>query len=319
MTATNERLTLATCERRRQPGRRVQGIAATLLPYTADGCIAEAEFVRHLQATDAAGLRNAVNMDTGYVNLLDDGERERVLELTREALGAGTPFVAGAYIEGRDGDPVALYRREMERIRRFGGTPILFQTARLHDASPAEKVAFYRQICEGFEEVYAFELGRMFAPNGEIWDLETFRGIMDIEAIRAAKHSSLDPALELERLELRDRRRPEFRILTGNDLAINMIEFGSDYLLGLATFCPEKFAERDRLWAEGDPAYYALSSALQALGSVGFRAPVPAYKHSAAVFLRLTGRVASSEPHPANPRRPEWEADLLQPFATRLG
>ncbi len=27
-----------------------------------------------------------------------------------------------------------------------------------------------------------------------------------------------------------------------------MIEYGSDYLLGLASFAPEKFAERDRLW-----------------------------------------------------------------------
>ena len=27
-----------------------------------------------------------------------------------------------------------------------------------------------------------------------------------------------------------------------------MIEYGSDYLLGLASFAPDKFAERDRLW-----------------------------------------------------------------------
>jgi len=53
-------------------------------------------------------------------------------------------------------------------------------------------------------------------------------------------------------LALRDELRPDFRIYTGNDLGIDMIEFGSDYLLGLAAFCPEKFAERDRLWAEGD-------------------------------------------------------------------
>ena len=47
------------------------------------------------------------------------------------------------------------------------------------------------------------------------------------------------------------------QIYTGNDLGINMIEYGSDYLLGLATFAPESFAERDRLWEAGDPAYYA--------------------------------------------------------------
>jgi hypothetical protein len=61
------------------------------------------------------------------------------------------------------------------------------------------------------------------------------------------KHSSLDRLIELDRLALRDLHRPDFRIYTGNDLGINMIEYGSDYLLGLASFTPEKFAERDRL------------------------------------------------------------------------
>ena len=316
---TPTQLTLANCTARIRPGRQIDGIAAALLPYDAQGRIAEEDFARHLQATHGAGLRNAVNMDTGYVNLLTDEEKERVLDLTRQALGEGTPFVAGAYIEGQEGDVVALYRREMERIRAYGGTPILFQTARLHGASSAEKVDLYRAICQGFDAVYAFELGQVFAPCGEIWDLDTFQGIMDIPAIRGAKHSSLDPALELQRLELRDRRRPDFQIFTGNDHVINMVEYGSDYLLGLATFCPEKFGERDHLWAEGDPAYYELSAALQYLGAAAFREPVPAYKHSAATFLKLTGRISTAAPHPDAPRRPEWEADLLRTCATRLG
>ena len=99
----------------------------------------------------------------------------------------------------------------------------------------------------------AFELGSMFAPNGEIWNSETVRRLMDIPEMKGMKHSSLDRILELERLALRDAHRPDFRIYTGNDLGINMIEFGSDYLLGLAAFAPEKFAARDRLWEAGDP------------------------------------------------------------------
>ena len=66
-----------------------------------------------------------------------------------------------------------------------------------------------------------------------------------------------------------------------------MIEYGSDYLLGLATLAPEKFGQRDRLWESGDAAYYEVSHALQYLGNVVFRNPVPAYKHSAAVFLQM--------------------------------
>jgi 4-hydroxy-tetrahydrodipicolinate synthase len=106
---------------------------------------------------------------------------------------------------------------------------------------------------------------------------------------------------------------------TGNDLGISMIEYGSDYLLGLATFAPEKFAERDRLWEQGDAGYYALSDALQYLGNVAFREPVPAYKHSAAVFLHLIGHAPSSLTHPRNIQRPPWEGEMLKDCARRLG
>jgi len=143
--------------------------------------------------------------------------------------------------------------------------------------------------------------------------------LMEIPEIKGMKHSSLDRLTELRRLELRDSVRPEFRVYTGHDLGIDMIEYGSDYLLGLATFAPEKFAGRDRMWEAGDPAYYALSDALQYLGNVAFRDPVPAYKHSAAVFLHLTGRIPSSSTHPKNAQRPAWEAGILADCTRRLG
>src|SRR6266446_5648555 len=312
-------MTIESMIEKRKLQRTVEGIAAALLPFEADGTVAVEGFQRHLVATRRAGLMNAVNMDTGYVNYLSDAEKLDVLRWTREALGPGVAFVAGAYIEGQAGDVVSLYRREMERIVEFGGVPILFQTARLHGKSAEEKAAAYRTICRGFPRVLAFELGPMFAPNGEIFDEETVRRLMDIPELAGIKHSSLDRMVELGRLALRDAHRPEFQIYTGNDLGINMIEYGSDYLLGLATFAPEKFAERDRLWAAGGPAYYAVSDALQYLGNVAFRDPVPAYKHSAAVFLHLAGRIPSDLPHRQNPKRPPWEREILQDCARRLG
>jgi dihydrodipicolinate synthase/N-acetylneuraminate lyase len=309
---------IETLLERKQPRRKVQGIAAALLPYEADGRIAEGAFAMHLKATHRAGLINAVNMDTGYVNYLSDAEKKNVLRWTRGALGKDVPFVAGAYIENDEGDVVALYRRQMDAIVGFGGIPILFQTQRLHGKSSKEKTAIYKAACSGHEYVLAFELGRMFAPNGEIFEEETVRRLMDIPEIKGIKHSSLDRRLELKRLALRDAHRPDFVIYTGNDLGIDMIEYGSDYLLGLATFAPEKFAERDQLWEAGDPQYYALSDALQYLGNVAFRDPVPAYKHSAAVFLHYVGRTPSDLTHPKNPRRPPWEAEILSDCARRL-
>jgi dihydrodipicolinate synthase/N-acetylneuraminate lyase len=303
---------------RLRPRREVQGIAAALLPFDTNRQIAVEAFQEHLRATHKAGLMNAVNMDTGYVNYLDDEEKRNVLKWTRDALGSGAPFVAGAYVERSEGNIVSLYRREMDRITELGGIPIVFQTARLHGQPAREKIRVYREICTGFPAVLGFELGAMFAGNGEIFDDDTVRGLMDIPEMKGMKHSSLDRMLELRRLELRDALRPDFRIYTGNDLGINMIEYGSDYLLGLATFTPERFAERDRLWAAGDPRYYALSDALQHLGNVAFRAPVPAYKHSAAVFLHLMGRIPSSLTHLQNPQRPDWEAALMRECADRL-
>jgi 4-hydroxy-tetrahydrodipicolinate synthase len=304
---------------RKRPYRKVQGIAAALLPFETSGRVAVEAFQNHLRATHSAGLMNAVNMDTGYVNLLSEADKLDVLRWTREALGGNVPFVAGAYIEGQDGHVVTLYRTQMEAIVAHGGIPILFQTSRLHGKTSAEKAAAYAAASQGHSQVLAFELGTMFAPNGEIFDEETIRRLMDIPQIKGMKHSSLDRLTELSRLEFRDARRPDFLIYTGNDLGIDMIEYGSDYLLGLATFTPEKFAERDRLWATGDPAYYALSDALQYLGNIAFRDPVPAYKHSAAVFLQLTGRIPTSLTHANNTKRPKWEAEILRDCARRLG
>jgi 4-hydroxy-tetrahydrodipicolinate synthase len=299
--------------------RKVEGIAAALLPFEADGRVAVEAFQRHLVATRRAGLTNAVNMDTGYANHLSDAEKRDVLRWTREALGPGARFVAGAYVEGRQGEVVSLYRRQMDEIVEAGGIPILFQTSRLHGRPAREKIETYAAACKGYDHVIGFELGQMFAPNGEIWDEETVRGMMEISELKGMKHSSLDRVTEMNRLELRDRVRPDFRVYTGNDLGINMIEYGSDYLLGLATFAPEKFAERDRLWESGHPDYYALSDALQHLGNVAFRAPVPAYKHSAAYFLHLLGRIPSSRTHPSAPTRPAWEPEILRDCAKRLG
>ena len=312
-------MTVEELLKRQQPRRKVQGIAAALLPYERDGRIAVDAFTSLLISAHQAGLMNAVNMDTGYVNFLTGAEKHDVLGWTRQALGPGIPFVAGAYIEHDEGDDiVTLFRRQIDSILSFEGVPILFQTSRLHGKSPATIAATYREISRGYSHVLAFELSPIFAGNGEIFDVETIRRLMDIPEIKGMKHSSLNRSLEVERLALRDARRPDFRIYTGNDLGINMIEYGSDYLLGLAGFAPEKFGARDRLWETGDAEYYAASDALQNLGNVAFRGPVPAYKHSAAVFLNLIGRIPSDRTHPKNPRRPPWEAEIMEDCARRL-
>src|ERR1700712_1123309 len=114
-------------------------MAAVLLPFDTAGNIAEDAYTACLRETVAVGLTPAVNMDTGYVNLLTDAEKERVLQLAQQTL-QGAPFVAGAFIEGQEGEVVDLYRNEIARIADYGGTPILFQTSRLHNMPVATVV-----------------------------------------------------------------------------------------------------------------------------------------------------------------------------------
>jgi hypothetical protein len=142
--------------------------------------------------------------------------------------------------------------------------------------------------------------------------------VMEIPQVVGVKHSSLRRAPEWARLALRDRRRSGFLVLTGNDLAIDMVRWGSDYLLGLSTFAPAEFARRDQLWADGDPATLAVDDALQALGAVAFRDPVPAYRHDAALVWHRRGWAPSSRVHPSSPTRPPGEAELLALLLDRL-
>lgn len=301
-----------------KPNRKTTGYAACLLPFEQDGSISRDAFQAAVERTTAAGLGCAVNMDTGYANYLEEAERKLILELTRETIAGRRDFIAGAFVEGLEGDLVSLYRTQMDDIVAHGGTPILFQTTRFHSWKPSEIVDLYSQVCSGYESVIGFELGSMFAPNGMIFCEETIRGLMEIPALKGIKHSSLDRGVELRRLQIRDEIRPDFKIFTGNDLAIDMTEYGSDYLLGLAAFCPELFALRDKYWLDGDERYDALTDAIQYLGNVSFRAPVPAYKHSCAVFQNLIGRCPSKLTHPKSAKRPDWEAEIMADCAKRL-
>ena len=160
---------------------------------------------------------------------------------------------------------------------------------------------------------------RLLRISAQVYNsLDEYERLLDVERLLGAKHSSLDRVQEIERLEIRDRRRPEFRVYTGNDLAIDMVMYGSDYLLGLSTFAPDYFALRDRLWEEGDARFHELNDLLQYLGQLTFRPPVPAYRHSAAQFLHLRGWLESDDTHPEAVRRPQSDLPILRDILARL-
>ena len=303
-----------------RPRRRLTGISAILLPFTESGDVDFEGLSWHLGRTDEAGLMPAVNMDTGFGHLIDESTKRRVLEITRSVLG-DAPFAAGAFVTDSPGSPFQAdaYKRQIDAIQEFGGTPVIFQSYGLIEQSGPDIVASYEAIAAGCDRFIGFELTRELAPFGSIYDLDTYRGLMQIPQCIGAKHSSFHREPEWERLRLRDELRPDFKVFTGNDFAIDMVMYGSDYLLGLSTFAPDLFARRDAMWAAGDPAFYELNDQLQYLGFFAFRSPGPGYKHSAAQFLKLRGWIDCDRTHPQSPQRPDSDLEVLRELGRRLG
>lgn len=283
-----------------RPGRSIVGMSAILLPHRSSIEVDWAAFEAHVTRTADAGLTPAVNMDTGFVHLLTAEQRADVLSRTRSL---GVEFVAGAFDEA-----------DVEAVQALGGTPVLFPSEHTADVVPA-----YQRVAESADRFLGFELSPVFHPDGRIWDLETYRAVLDIPQCVGAKHSSLQRPPEWDRLRLRDEVRPEFLVLTGNDLAIDMVMYGSDYLLGLSTFAPAEFAARDQAWADGDvDRFHQLNDVLQWLGTTAFRTPVPAYRHDAALFFQLRGWAESDATPEGAPRRPAWERELLSSALSAL-
>lgn len=302
-----------------RPRRKITGVSAILLPFLDDGAIDWVGFDRHVEATFDAGLSPAINMDTGYANLIDEATRVETLHRCK-AIASGRSFIGGVFVGDRPGDRFdrSAYTRGIDEVQSHSGMPILFQSFGLTSGNDDEVFSAYASLAEHCEAFYAFELGEVFAPFGKIYSLELYERLIKLPQCLGAKHSSLDRTLEWQRLQIRDRVRPEFLVLTGNDLAIDMVMYGSDYLLGLSTFHPAAFAARDRLWAEGDERFYQLNDLLQYLGTFAFRRPVPAYKHSAAMFLKLRERIDCDPTHRQSPSRPQSDREVLLQIANDI-
>jgi dihydrodipicolinate synthase/N-acetylneuraminate lyase len=302
-----------------RPRRGVAGTSEVLLPFDASGAVAWEDFSAHVARTAEAGLVPAVNMATGYVGQIDRATREAVLDRTRAVLDGGS-FVAGAFVADLPGAAFDLraYASEAEGIQKRGGVPVILQSYGLTGQAPDAVLRAYREIGKYCPRFLASEVGTVVAPYGSVYDPETFVQLMEVPQCIGARHGSMSRTLEWERIRLRDAHRPEFGLLTGNDLAIDMVMYGSDHLMGLSTFAPDAFARRDALWAAGDPSFYELNDVLQYLGAFAYRDPVPAYRHSAAQFLRLRGWVASDAPHPEGLARPASDLPVLQALLERL-
>ena len=286
-----------------RPGREIVGMSAVLLPMEEGGTDPDwIAFDAHLTRTVTAGLIPAVNMDAGYAHLLDAAGKRHILDRTETI--AGDRFVAGAFdVE------------EALEVRSHGATPIILP----NDPLAGDVVVGYEELADMLDRFIGCELSPALHPAGRIWDLATYEQVLKIERCVGAVHASLERAPEWERVRLRNEKRPDFLVLSGNELATDMVTYGSDYLLALSTMAPDLFAKRDKLWADGDPEFYELDDALQHLGNVAFRPPVAAYRHSMAIFLCLRGWLTTDSVPVGVPCRSALDVDLLKVCGQRLG
>lgn len=104
------------------PNRKIEGHSAILLPFTPNGAVDWDAFCAHIARTAAAGLTPAVNMDTGYANLIDEKIRVEALRRTQETL-SGSDFTAGAFVLSQVENAYApeAYYRQIESIQAYGG------------------------------------------------------------------------------------------------------------------------------------------------------------------------------------------------------
>jgi dihydrodipicolinate synthase/N-acetylneuraminate lyase len=299
-------------------GRTIRGASAVLLPM-ADGTTPDWDaLAAHLGRTIEADLVPAVNMDTGFGPYLDDASRERVLALTSSLT---VDFIAGVHVDDSPGDPldIDLAVRRAAQVASSGAVPILFPSFGAAGSDDDGLVELHRRVGAEVDRFLGFELGPMFHPAGTLFTDEVFEAILGIDGAVGLKHSSLRRETEWRRIRSRDRLRPGFALMTGNDLAIDLVVHGVDYLLGLSTFDPGAFAARDAAWSDGDHArFWELNDLLQYLGMFAFRAPVPAYRHDAAMYLHHRGLLADGNTHERSPRRDSSDLPVLADIAERL-
>ncbi len=293
----------------RGPGRTPHIIAALSVPVDEAGEIDFEVFARDLERTAGYGIEPAVLMDTYQINYCTLDQQVRGLEIAREVMD-GRTFTAGVYVEDEisgDGieDIVRAYRDKIEQLeQQYGASPIIFQTERLKDADAATVVRVYEGLAEASRGgLKAFELSPVFAPNGWMFPDDALVEILAGDKWAGAKHSSLDPSMEW--VLLRKVHRIGKKLYTGNDYDFaSMIFNGSDALLGIATFMPDKFRELADASRDGDLARYLdLGCRMEFLGRVAFQPPVPAYKHSAAMVKKMRGWYPTDYVLPDNPLR----------------
>ena len=159
-----------------RPRRKITGMSAILLPLCSNGDIDWIGFRNHVEKTTSAGLVPAINMDTGYANLITEEIRIRALDEAKTVLNSA-PFVAGVFVSDSPDSPfdAEAYRRGIKPITQRGGLPIFFQSFGLVSQSDAQIAEAYQTLAKDVDRFLAFELGSMVCARSTACELSEQR------------------------------------------------------------------------------------------------------------------------------------------------
>lgn len=304
------------------PGRRPDGLAPVLLPYTAEGTIHWDGFAHLLGRAVSSGLTPAITTGVGAADVLTPTDRAEVLATTGAALG-GRSFAAGVRAEpGADGgfDPSRL-AGAVDAVGRHGGVPVLLPSPTLAELGTDELLGLVAWMGEWCDRLLVADLPPERWDGGRHLGLDAFAALLEVPACIGVVDGSWSRTHEWERLRLRDEERPEFRLYSANVLGVDQVLYGADHALDLAAAVPDALADRDEVLASGDPGIVERHDALQALATLVFRPPFPAARHRLAIALRLRGWLAADHVHPELDRAEDVRAEqlLIAPALDRLG
>ena len=177
-----------------KPKRTITGMSAILLPFQENGAIDWDGFADHVERTVAAGLTPAINMDTGFGNLIDDDTKAKALKVTGAITGR-KQCIAGAFVGDAAGAEFDLdaYRRAIDPILKGGETPIVFQSHGLTAQPGPEIVESYRRIGDHCGRFLGFELSRQFRPVRRYLRPRHLRGTARCEGVHRGQALLIAP------------------------------------------------------------------------------------------------------------------------------
>lgn len=290
-----------------------------VVPFDEVGDPDWASFARHIARVAKVGLTPGVSMTMADPALLRTDLQVGAIYQAEEAL-AGAAFYAGVHVLDDPGDWFNLdrYRRQAEVVVNHGGTPIIFPSHGLVALPDDEWLKVMAEVGRDLDRFLVGDVGQRRLGFGRLRSIDAYIALLRNRQCIGIAHQSLSRVDEWDRMARHAALRPDFRLISLNERAIDMGIYGSDYLLFGASMVPERFAQRDALWLESDREFFELNDQLQYLSAFTSREPIGGQAHSVLQFMKLRGWIASSDLPQGAIMRPETDLAILEEAGRRL-